>query len=501
MLFRNASQLAPPPIPSGPVYPLQGSPSNSANAFLPNIKLGYVQSWTLSVQRELTKDTVFEARYVGNKGTGLWRQYNLNEVNVLENGFLDEFKKAQANLKANIAAGRGNTFAYTGVAGTSPLPITLAYFQGLSGAAANDAARYTSANFTSATFVTPLATNNANPIGFATALGGRTSSAAMRANAVTAGLPRNFFVVNPDYLGAAAGGSVFTVDNGTATWYNALTLELRRRLSKGLLVQGSYTFGKGMTNFNASSSAVANNYSTLRDPGLDKSLSPFDVTHAFKVNWIHELPVGKGHAFLGNANGFVNQFVGGWEWHGTARLQSGSPFRMDNVQLVGMTRQELQDMIQIRKDPNKIVYFLPDDVILNTQRAFNVSATSATGYGGTAPTGKYIAPASSGGCIESYTGQCGLSHLTLYGPRFVRFDLSVVKRFRIDEKRNFEFRTEFLNAFNNINFRVGDAGNDVNTVTNFSNAIFGQTSVAYRDLSTTNDPGGRLIQFVLRLNF
>ena len=37
----------------------------------------------------------------------------MNKDNLIENGFLDEFKRAQANLRANIAAGRGNTFAYT----------------------------------------------------------------------------------------------------------------------------------------------------------------------------------------------------------------------------------------------------------------------------------------------------------------------------------------------------------------------------------------------------
>ena len=37
---------------------------------------------------------------------------NYNEINIFENGFLNEFRVAQANLQANIAAGRGNTFAY-----------------------------------------------------------------------------------------------------------------------------------------------------------------------------------------------------------------------------------------------------------------------------------------------------------------------------------------------------------------------------------------------------
>ena len=54
---------------------------------------------------------------------------NINEINIKTNGFVDEFRKAQANLQANIAAGRGATFAYTGAPGTSPLPIFLRVLQ------------------------------------------------------------------------------------------------------------------------------------------------------------------------------------------------------------------------------------------------------------------------------------------------------------------------------------------------------------------------------------
>ncbi len=57
-----------------------------------------------------------------------------------------------------------------------------------------------------------------------------------------------------------------------------------------------------------------------------------------------------------------------------------------------MTRKELQKEIKVRKGPN-IVTYLPDDVILNTQRAFNISVTSPTGYGttfGGAPEGNLL---------------------------------------------------------------------------------------------------------------
>src|SRR5262249_5458323 len=64
----------------------------------PDLRLPYVQSWNIGLQREIAANTVVEARYVGTRGSHVWRTYNLNEVNIFENGFLDEFKRAQNNL-------------------------------------------------------------------------------------------------------------------------------------------------------------------------------------------------------------------------------------------------------------------------------------------------------------------------------------------------------------------------------------------------------------------
>ncbi len=181
------------------------------------------------------------------------------------------------------------------------------------------------------------------------------------------------------------------------------------------------------------------------------------------------------------------------------------PMSLGNVRLVGMTVGELQDLIEIRKAEDRVITYLPQDVILNTRRAFNVDVTSPTGYSALgAPTGRYIAPANSNGCVQAFTGGCGFSRLVLDGPNFTRFDLSVVKKVRINERSNLEFRAEFLNAFNNINFLIGGtAAVDVATIANFAAGDFGrlQNTWAYQDVSTTNDPGGRLIQFVLRINF
>ena len=97
VLFRNAV-LPSRAAPATPSYPLAVAATNSVTDFSPNLKTGYVQSWDIGIQRELTRDTVLEVRYVGNHGTDLWRQVNINEINIFENGFLNDFKTAQNNL-------------------------------------------------------------------------------------------------------------------------------------------------------------------------------------------------------------------------------------------------------------------------------------------------------------------------------------------------------------------------------------------------------------------
>lgn len=490
-LLRTPGSADPPAVPAA-TFPVTATRAISIRAFDPNLKVGYVHSFSFGIQRELSKDTVIEARYVGNRGTKLWRSYSLNEFNVTENNFINEFRLAQANLIANNAAGgaRAGSFAFFGPGtGTSPLPTVLGFFRGAGDP--NTAGNYTSANFTNSAFVNLLSPNNANAIGFASSLD---ASAALRANALAAGLPSNIFKVNPDVA------STFGINNSGSSWYDAFTLEVRRRMSAGLLLQANYTFSKSLTDLYGSTNTNNINFDTLRNPSLNKTNSPFDIRHAFKLNYIYELPFGRGKMFAGGAPGWLDKIIGGWETHGAIRVQSGSAFNLGNVQLVGMTREDLQNAIEIRKEPNKIVFFLPDDIILNTRRAFNTSPTGFSALG--APTGRYIAPPSSNGCIQSFRGDCGFSNLVLHGPRFVRVDVSVVKKFKITERTNFELRAEFLNAINNQNFRIGATQTaEVGSTTNFATATFGQTAVAYQDVSTTNDPGGRLVQLVLRFNF
>ncbi|HEV3141099.1 MAG TPA: hypothetical protein VGY57_11310, partial [Vicinamibacterales bacterium] len=165
MLFRDAASLAPISFSATPAYPLTPSLTSSVNAFFPDIQVTSADSVSFGIQRALNRNTSIEIRYVGTWSHDVWQTQNYNEFNIFDNGFIGEFRKAQANLQANIAANKGPTFAYTGIPGTSPLPILLAYFNG--SAAPSDTTKYTGANWTSSANLGFLAALNPNPFAFA----------------------------------------------------------------------------------------------------------------------------------------------------------------------------------------------------------------------------------------------------------------------------------------------------------------------------------------------
>ncbi len=463
VLFRDIGRLGAPPFASTPNYPLtvaKGTAqiTNSVNVFDPNMRTPFSYSWNVGWQRAFGRNMAVEARYVGTRGRDLWATVNYNEVNVIENGFLDEFRRAQSNLQANIAAGRGNTFAYTGAPGTSPLPIYVAYFSGVPAGQAGDPAKYNSPLFASTNFINPLARNSPNPFTPASSstANGLFGTPERRANALTAGLPANFFLVNPGMLG---GANVRT--NIGSSHYDALQLELRRRLSRGLQMQASYAYGDTFTY----------GFYSLRKPiveDLIDSGTEGAVRHAFKTDWVYELPFGRGRRFGNSLGPVLNQIVGGWSFAGTARLQSGQLVDFGNVRLVGMTEADLRNMYGLYEYPQVFTpdapmrfYRLPRDVVENTIRAGSVSATSTTGYGAQgAPTGRYLAPANGPGCIETAPGfgDCGVRSLVIAGPPVRFIDLSAVKRFIVSGRVNAEFRAEFLNAFNHPNLNGGTTG-------------------------------------------
>jgi len=515
-LLRNPAQVALPAAP--PVtYPIvPAANTNAVNRFDSNLQMPYTQSYTVGWQRKLGNDTAIELRYVGSRHRQDWETVNINEVNIVTNGFVNEFRKAQANLQANLAAGRGATFAYTGVPGTSALPIFLAYLNGLPNGVAGDPTQYTGTLWSQASFVNYLAAMNPNPFGFmcnnaptcttATLGNGFLGQALFRNNAARAGLPANFFVANPDMLN----GANLTTNSG-GTNYNSVQVEFRKRLSDGLAFNSSYAWGRA---------TILQRYGFMRPLAeIPQAGQIGGVQHAVKGNWVYDLPFGRERRWGSNVGGLLDALIGGWEFDGVARVQTGEMLDFGNVRLVGMSEKEFRDAVGLRVAPNGQLFILPQDIIDNTVKAFAVSATTATGYGALGPpAGRYLAPANGPDCIETSPGygDCGVRSLVVNGPRLVRFDLSLVKRFRLKGRATAEFRGEFLNAFNQPYFNPASTGGTplgmTTTFTNpqgaityngtpLSNAQAGSSADSFRLTQLLGDNTSRIVQLVWRVRW
>jgi hypothetical protein len=476
LLFSEKNRLGPPAFQKTPAYPIIATPGDSFSMFDPEIVTPRTNSWSFGLQRSVGRDMAVEVRYVGNRNYNGWTEEDWNQLNIFENNFLPEFELAQKNLLANVQAGRGGTFAYMGEGtGTYPLPIYLAHLQGLPASAAGIAANYTSTNFTNGTLTGQLDPYFANP---RSAAGSLWDTASFRTNMANAGLPSNFWVMNP-----FADSAAVTVSK-SGGHYHSIVLELRRRLSRGLHAQVNYTHARSWGSSN-------------QDLHRDRLyLQSANVPHAFKTTFAYEIPVGRGKRFGTDMNKYLNAVVGNWDVNGTGRIQ----WRLFNFRgkVVGMSVDELQDNFKIRyaNSPTGLlqVFLMPQDIIDETRKAYNTDETSPTGYSGDGPpSGRYQAPAGGPGCIILYTYDCGQQDTWILGPSFVRFDLTFKKRFPFGRRASFDIQVDMLNAFDNINFtqsfNPGSGG-----------GIFQVTS-AYTDVNGTFDPGGRLGQIVWRLNF
>lgn len=496
VLVSQPNRLYPASFNEDPTYPISIRPNraDSVTLFAPDIQVAKVQSWSIGFARSISRDTAVEVRYIGNYGDNEWSGVGNNEAinynairmeNLLANGFLDEFKIGMQNLAANNASGvssRIGSFAYFGPGtGTSPMPIYLAYLNRSTDA--NNPAAYASpaTNWANSTLAGRFVAPNPNPTAAAGDLEGNLTR---RNNALALGRPANFFIMNPDL------NAVNIIDSGGYSNYHAVQVEVRRRLSRGLSANINYQYAprQGIATFDGFTQGRTMIQNTLNY-----------LRHAYKVQTDWTLPVGRGQRFGSGMNPVLNGIAGGWSVNMVGRIQT-RVVDLGNVRLVGMTKDDLQSMYKYYFKDNpatniKEVWMLPDDVILNTRRAFSTLSTTVSGFGtalGT-PEGKYIAPANSASCIQIKAGDCAPRQTLLLAPWFKRFDIGATKRFDLIGRTNVEVRFDVLNVFDSPNFNpVANPGTSAD--------IFRTTS-AYTDPSNTYDPGGRIGQLMVRFNW
>jgi len=405
----------------------------------PHLKQPYSESWNLGIQRGLGHNLALEVRYNGNRTIHNWIALNPNEVNVFENGFLAEFKNAQANLAASP---QGNT-SFSSSNGHAT-PILDAAFGGS-----------TASDYTNPQFITDLQTGQVGALAntlagvagtvpyFCNLVGASFSPCATNAGytGAGAGYTSNFFQANPYAAGAQTGELVAA----GYTNYNALQVDLRQGNWHGLQYDANYTWSKSLGVASNNSWTGSFNAFTLRD--LRKSYGPslFDLRNVMHVNGTYDLPFGRGHQFL-SSNRLLDEAVGGWNVGTIVTYQSGEPAQLTGgystyndyadggINLNGVTSSQLQKAVGVYHQAGQAQAALINPKYL----------VSATG-GGINPT--YASANTTPGTIGSV--------IYLHGPRQFYQDISVTKTFPIRESLKFRLQSSFLNAWNHPVF--GDA--------------------------------------------
>ena len=264
---------------------------------------------------------------------------------------------------------------------------------------------------------------------------------------------------------------------GGSTTFHALQVKVEKRYSSVTLL-ADYNWQKNLSINGAYTNAgngVAPQDQYNQKP--EKWISPQDVPQTLNLVYTWDLPLGKGHRFLNNANGFVNTLVGGWTIAGIQQYSAGLPLLINSpVNTLGtgvlftpqlranLTGQPISTGIdRTSLDPNN-----PNAVYFN-RAAF--STPGAYQFGNAAP------------FLTS------LRNLPVFSEA-----LSLVKRTTLKERANIEYRADISNLFNRTSF-----GFQVPSVTTSSPSL---------NLSSPNfgRPGGvlqnpRIIQMALRLNF
>ncbi|MFI5073022.1 MAG: carboxypeptidase regulatory-like domain-containing protein, partial [Terriglobales bacterium] len=513
--FSSTSFLDSPPayLASIPQSDFTWSYYWGAAGFDPNIKQPYVQEWNFGIQRQFGHSNVLEVRYMGHRSVHQWINVDTNEVNIFENGFLNEFKNAQLNYNTNFAKGydgatdsMGNllpghnppTFANLGFPGEQSLPIFNAAFAGEpAGATGQPFIDYGPKGG----FLTLVqqgqagqaASQLAKPFGNApyicNLVGSSISNCATQFGFTSPGTyPLNFFQTNP-YAASCDGCSTQSyMTAGGYGNYHALLVDFRERPWHGMQFDVNYTWSHtlGLQPDNQWLGTVPE--FTIRNLRLGYGPTLFDLRQVIHASGTYDLPFGNGKAFL-NHTGFLDRIVGGWTLGTIFTYETGFPFQLTGgyntfndygdggLLLSGVTRSQLQHATGVYTAPGSNC-----GGPCAFKWGFNPSLLQAVN--GITP------PAN---CNSSLTGACQntvpgtfTGDPWLYGPHLWNDDMSVTKLIPITERVHFIFQGEFLNVFNHPNWANPDG--------NIQDSTFGQEG-----LSNMNGP--RQIEFRARLDF
>ena len=218
--------------------------------------------------------------------------------------------------------------------------------------------------------------------------------------------------------------------------YNSLQARLEKRYSHGLQFEVAYTFAHALDNASSASLGSVNNgdFQDQRFPQANYGNSDFDVRQRFVFSYVYDLPFGRGRKFAGGASGAVNQIIGNWQMAGVFSAATGNYYTATDINNVsggdcGGTVGYYCSRPNLVGNPNA------KPCIPGT--LFNTCAFVDNTNLGT-------------------FGDAGRN--TIEGPGYKTWDTALMKQLPISEHKRFEFRAEFFNVLNHVNYLFGQFG-------------------------------------------
>jgi hypothetical protein len=386
----------------------------------PNLRTPYVQQYSIGIQQQV-KGMVVEVRYVGNHTTRGVRAFDVNQVIIRENGFLDDFNRARNNGFAAIRAGGAFDPRYNAA---TPGSVPLTVFPKL----------YRGGSLTSSVYRNLIQAGEVGELASQYAIYDEAGSVQ--------------FFKNPNALAAD-----YLTNYSNAT-YNSLQVEVHRRLSSGLDFAGNYTYSKVLSDAAGTAQNRLEHFLDNANTKVERARADFDLTHMIKGTAIYELPFGKGHRL---AWAPLNPLLAGWSTSGMMVWQSGAPFSL-------LSGRATLNRSGSRSDKNTATSLLNKsqlDALMNLRMSGNgpyfIAGSAINPADGTAVSGDGDAPFAGQAFYHPQAGTIGALQRRMFsGPWTFNLDFGLQKLTKIGEKKSVEFRMEATNILNHASFTVDD---------------------------------------------
>jgi len=279
------------------------------------------------------------------------------------------------------------------------------------------------------------------------------------------------------------------LSNAASSNYVALEASLRRRFSRGLQAQVSYTYSHAIDNQSdlfegprtgplPEQFALAT-FTRAFDARADRGNAAFDQRHNLVFNAIWELPAPPVQSRWGN------RLLRGWTTSVIGAYRSGFP-----LTVIGY--------------PDPTAAFDPVTELANNRVDF-LGGSVRAGPGAEPVTGgvQFLNNKNAFRFAQGHLGSLGRGAIP--GPGFWNYDFAVLRSIKMSERVHLQFRAEFYNLFNHANLSAPvtqyavDSSGTLNT--QFGQAYYGlnRTYSRFGDLPLENP--SRRIQFAVRISF